>query len=42
MKLVKKLLPSKGNYKQDQKTTLRMEENVYKQINGQRINLQNI
>ena len=33
---------SKGNHKQDQKTTLRMEENICKRINGQRINLQNI
>ena len=37
-----KLLHSKGNYKQDEKTTLRMGENICKQINGQRINLQNI
>ena len=33
---------SKGNYKQDEKTTLRMGENICKRINGQRINLQNI
>ena len=33
----KKLLQSKGNYKQDEKTTLRMGENIYKQINGQRV-----
>ena len=32
----------KWNYKQDEKTTLRMGENICKQINGQRINLQNI
>ena len=32
----------KGNYKQDEKTTLRMGENICKRINGQRINLQNI
>ena len=37
-----KLLHSKGNHKQDKKTTLRMGENICKQINGQRINLQNI
>ena len=37
-----KLLHSKGNYKQDEKTTFRMGENIYKQINRQRINLQNI
>ena len=37
-----KLLHSKGNHKQDEKTTLRMGENICKQINGQRINLQNI
>ena len=33
---------SKGNHKQDEKTTLRMGENICKQSNGQRINLQNI
>ena len=32
----------KANYKQDEKTTLRMGENICKQINGQRINLQNL
>ena len=32
---------SKGNHKQDKKTTLRMEENICKWKNGQRINLQN-
>ena len=32
----------KANYKQDEKTTLRMGENICKQINGQRINLENI
>ena len=37
-----KLLHSKGNYRQDEKITLRMGENIYKLINGQRINLQNI
>ena len=36
------LLQSKGNYKQDEKTTLRMGENICKRTNGQRINLQNI
>ena len=34
------LLHSKGNHKQDEKTTLRMGVNICKQINGQRINLQ--
>ena len=33
---------SKGNHKQDEKTTLRLGENICKRINGQRINLQNI
>ena len=37
-----KLLHSKGNHKQDQKTTLRMGENICKPINRQRINLQNL
>ena len=37
-----KLLHSKGNHKQDEKTTLRMGENICKRINVQRINLQNI
>ena len=37
-----KLLHSKGNHKEDEKTTLRMGENICKQINGQRINLQNL
>ena len=37
-----KVLCNRGNYKQDEKTTLRMGENICKQINGQRINLQNI
>ena len=37
-----KLLHSKGNHKQDEKTTLRMGENICKRINGQRINLQNL
>ena len=37
-----KLLHSKGSHKQDEKTTLRMGENICKWINGQRINLQNI
>ena len=41
MKL-QKLLHSKGNHKQDKKTTLRMGEDICKRINGQRINLQNI
>ena len=37
-----KLLHSKGNHKQDEKTTLSMGENICKQINGQKINLQNL
>ena len=37
-----KLLHSKGNYKQDERTTLRVGENICKRITGQRINLQNI
>ena len=37
-----KLLHSKGNHKQDEKTTLRMGENICKRRNGQMINLQNI
>ena len=32
---------SKGNYKQDEKTTLRMGENNYKEKNWEKINLQN-
>ena len=38
----KKLLHSKGNHKQDQKTTLRMGENICKWSNWQRINLQDL
>ena len=38
----KKLLHSKGNHKQDERTTLRMGENICKGSNWQRINLQNI
>ena len=37
-----KLLHSKGNHKQDQKTTLRMEENICKWSNWQRTNHQNL
>ena len=37
-----KLLHSKGNHKQDKKTTLRMGENIWKWSNWQRINLQNL
>ena len=33
---------SKGNHKQDEKTTLRMGENICKRSNWQRIDLQNI
>ena len=36
------MLHSKGNHKEDEKTTLRMGENTCKQSNGQGINLQNI
>ena len=36
-----KLLHGKGNHKQDEKTTLRMGENICKWSNWQRINLQN-
>ena len=36
------LLHNKGNHKQDEKTTLRMGENIWKRINGQKINLQNV
>ena len=35
-----KLLHSKGNHKQDEKPTLRIGENIFNRINGQRINLQ--
>ena len=31
---------SKGNHKQDEKTTLRMAENIYKPSNWQKTNLQ--
>ena len=37
-----KLLHSKGNYKQGEKTALRLGENNSKQSNRQRINLKNI
>ena len=37
-----KLLHSKGNHKQDEKTTLRMGENICKRSSWQRINLQNL
>ena len=37
-----KLLHSKGNQKQNEKTTHRMRENTCKQCNQQGINLQNI
>ena len=37
-----KLLHSNGNHKQDEKTTLRMGENICKWFNGQGINLQNL
>ena len=38
----KKLFHSKGKHKQDEKTTLRMGENICKWSNWQKINLQNI
>ena len=31
-----KLLHNKGNYEQDEMTTLRMGENIYKRINGEK------
>ena len=34
--------PHSQKDRQDEKTTLRMGENIHKRINGQRINLQNI
>ena len=37
-----KLLHSKRNHKQDEKTTLRMGENICKWSNWERINLQNL
>ena len=37
-----KLLNTNGNYKQGEKTTLRMGEHNSKQSNRQRINLKNI
>ena len=37
-----KLLHSKGNHKQNEKTTYRMGENICKQWDQQGINLQNI
>ena len=37
-----KLLHSKRNRKQDEETTLGMGENICKQINGQKINLQTL
>ena len=37
-----KLLHNKGNYKQSEKTALRLGENNSKQTNRQRINLKNI
>ena len=42
MDLAQKKHKSKGNHKQGKKTTLRMGENICKQRNWQRINLQNI
>ena len=41
-KQTQKLLYSKGNHKQNEKTTLRMGENIWKWSNWQGINLQNI
>ena len=40
--VVPELLHKEGNYKQGEKTALRMGENNSKQNNRQRINLQNI
>ena len=37
-----KLLHSKGNYKQNEKTTLRMGENIFQLSKWQKINLQNL
>ena len=37
-----KLLHSKGNPKENKKTTYRMGENSFKRFNGQGLNLQNI
>ena len=37
-----KILHNKGNYKQGEKTALRLGENKSKQSNRQRINLKNI
>ena len=37
-----KLMHSKGNQKQDEKTMPRMGENIWKQSNWQSINLQNL
>ena len=37
---IQKLSHSQGNHKQNEKTTLRMGENIYKQSNQQGINLQ--
>ena len=37
-----KLLHSKGNHKQNEKTTFRMGENICNQTNQQKINLLNI
>ena len=38
----KKFLHSKGNYQQNEKTTHRMGENIYKRCNQQGVNIQNI
>ena len=35
-------MPSKGNHKQNKKTTYRMGENICKQCDQQRINLQSL
>ena len=40
--LLKKLLHNQGNYKQGEKTALRLGENNSKRSNRQRINLKNI
>ena len=37
-----KLLPRKINHKQNENTTHRIEENIFKQYNWQRIDVQNL
>ena len=40
--LIQKLLHSKGNYKQNEKTTHRIGENICKRCNQQGVNFQNL